>query len=83
MGSGAEYSGEYDGPITKEEVEAIEALEAVAEIWPKTLYLFSASGSLWVMKLQPDGTPKMLPDGGADQDQVITGINIENDGGDW
>ncbi|MDX2458703.1 MAG: hypothetical protein QNM00_01310 [Gammaproteobacteria bacterium] len=78
-----------DIDLTDEETKAIASLERVAKKWPKSLWLFSASGSLNVMKKREDGTKAYLqPDPQnrgepVDQDYSITTINIENDGGDW
>jgi hypothetical protein len=70
---------------TKEELRAITALRRVAKIWPDTLWLFSGSGSLWVMKKGPNGEHVVTPHGGMDPAFVVEGgsIPIDNDGGDW
>lgn len=71
---------------TKQEDDAIRSLQAVARIWPKSLWLFSASGSLHVMR-KSEG--KRAMEGGVrikngyDTSAVVTAIEIENDGGDW
>ena len=69
--------------LTKEEEAAVRSLKRLAKKWPKSLWLFSASGTLWVMKYKPDGERAM--DGfGVDQDYVLAKIDgIPNDGGDW
>jgi hypothetical protein len=69
--------------INADEKKAIAALKRVAKIWPKTLWLFSASGSLHVMKTDENGERVHLPDDGMDPDFVVDTINISNDGGDW
>lgn len=69
--------------ITKEEKLAIAALKRVAKKWPKSLWLFSASGTLWVMKKNADGQTVMLSTLGVDPDYAVDPIDIENDGGDW
>lgn len=74
--------------LTPEEKKAIAALKRVAKIWPKSLWLFSASGTLHVMRNGEDGNPVYehsdeVRDGGCDPDYSITTINIANDGGDW
>ena len=69
--------------ITKEEELAIKVLKRVAKKWPKSLWLFSASGTLCVMKKNADGQTMMLPTLGVDPDYVVDTIDIENDGGDW
>ena len=70
--------------LNDEEKKAINALKRVAKIWPESLWLFSASGDLFVMKNGPDGDRFMTSrEGGVDQDYIVDKINIENDGGDW
>ena len=73
--------------VSADEKRAIASLNRVAKKWPKSLWLFSASGTLWVMKCGADGKPVMTPtrigDGGTDPAYCITKIDIPNDGGDW
>jgi hypothetical protein len=69
--------------LDKEEKSAIESLKRVSKKWPKSLWLFSASGRLWVMKKSGEGTRVELETGGVDQKFIVAGIDIENDGGDW
>ena len=69
--------------LNDEEKKAIRALKRVAKKWPKSLWLFSASGSLCVMKKGPDGNCVMTPGGGVDQNYLVDSIYISNDGGDW
>lgn len=72
--------------LTKKEQKAIAALEKVSKIWPKSLWLFSGSGTLHVMRTGPDGAHMTIPgyrEGGIDPDYSITTIDIDNDGGDW
>lgn len=73
--------------LTQEEKRAIASLKKVAKQWPGTLWLFSASGTLCVMKKTADGkhgyggaNPSRT---GVDPDFTVDTINIENDGGDW
>lgn len=76
--------------LTPEEIKAIAALKRVAKIWPESLWLFSASSTLNVMKKR-DGEHIMKlgtstsrsSSGGVDPDYIIDTINIESDGGDW
>lgn len=68
---------------TSEEQKAIRALKRLARTWPKSLWLFSASGTLCVMRSRQDGNHHTTPDGGIDPDYVLESINIPNDGGDW
>lgn len=78
--------------LTDEERRAIASLRRLAKRWPKSLWLFSASGTLHVMRKSPDGGRPELPDksyssslGGTVTDVrfSITTIDIDNDGGDW
>ena len=68
--------------VTAEEARAIKSLERVAQNWPKSLWLFSASGTLHVMKYADNGDRMRVFDG-MDPDASVTTINISNDGGDW
>ena len=62
--------------LTKEEEKAIRSLERVAKKWPKSLKLFSQSGTLPVIKQHPEHPED-------DHGRVVDGISgIENDGGD-
>lgn len=68
--------------MTPEERLAINALKQLAETWPKSLWLFSANGHLWVMRYKENGERAM--DGtGMDRKYAIAEIHIDNDGGDW
>jgi hypothetical protein len=75
--------------ITKEEKAAIAALKRLAKKWPESLWLFSASGTMNVMKCDDNGERVYHPQGtyfdggGVDQDYCIDYIDIPNDGGDW
>jgi hypothetical protein len=69
------------GPMTED--QAIKALKRLAKRWPKSLWLFSASGSLCVMRTTKHGDPAATPRGGVDPDYIVDTINIPNDGGDW
>jgi hypothetical protein len=71
-------------PPTKKELEWIEDFKKLAKRCPKKLWLFSASGTLHVMKTPDDG--KEMLDGigsSVNQDNSIDTIGISNDGGDW
>jgi hypothetical protein len=68
---------------TAEEFAAISSLKRVSKKWPKSLWLFSASGSLLVMKKDKNGKKVIKKNGSVDQDYVIATIDIENDGGDF
>jgi hypothetical protein len=73
-------------PLTNEENKAIRALKKLEAIWPRSLWLFSASGSLCVMKKNADGEQAFRETArgdGVDQAFIVATIDIENDGGDW
>ncbi len=75
-----------DFELTEKEKKAIEALERVAKIWPASLWLFSASGTLCVMRKGENGKRAVDMAGGCesvDRDYIVTDISIDNDGGDW
>ena len=70
--------------LNKEEQTAIRRLKAVAKIWPKSLWLFSASGTLCVMQKDENGNIGITDNGAMDSDYIVDYIrNIPNDGGDW
>jgi len=69
--------------ITKEEQSAINVLKRLATRWPKTLWLYSASGTLCVMRINKHGKEAMTPNGYVDPAYRIDSIDIPNDGGDW
>ncbi len=72
--------------LTEKEKKAIAALNRAAKIWPDSLWLFSAAGTLCVMRKDADMEKVFLDgayQGGFDQDYVISTVDIENDGGDW
>ena len=71
--------------LTDEEKKAVRALKRVAKIWPKSLWLWSGSGSLWVMKNDSnDGyIERPTKDGRVNEECIIDSIDIPNDGGDW
>lgn len=71
-------------PMLKpDERRAINSLKRLAKRWPDSLWLFSASGSLCVMKLDVDGERYRTPDGGMEPAACVATIGIPNDGGDW
>ena len=65
------------------EQKAIRALKRLAAIWPNSLWLFSASGTLNVMKSGKYGEQVHGENGGIDPEYRITTVKIQNDGGDW
>lgn len=68
---------------TADERAAIATLKRLAKRWPKSLWLFSGSGSLCVMRSLQDGSRAHLPGDGMDPDYCLATIDIPNDGGDW
>lgn len=68
--------------MTSAERKAVEALHKIAKQWPKSLWLFSASGSLCVTQKRGGKRMETLG-GGYDEDYEVATISIENDGGDW
>jgi len=73
---------------TKKEQKAIDSLKRIAKKWPETMWLFSASGTLCVMRKGENGEQvttdiKKYGGGGMDQEYVLATIDIINDGGDW
>lgn len=62
--------------IIKQEQLAIELLRKTARHWPDSLWLFSANGTLYVMR-KHDGARIY------EADYIVDMIDIDNDGGDW
>jgi hypothetical protein len=74
--------------LTQDEIKAIRELKALAKTFPKSLWLFAASGSLHIMRTKPDGSRAMYEDNssgiGVNRDYIVETIQgIEVDGGDW
>lgn len=69
--------------MTKEERNAVRSLQRLAKRWPDTLWLFSASGSLCVLKMDENGERVKTTNQAVDQAHVVATIDIPNDGGDW
>ncbi len=70
-------------PVTKVELDWIKEFKKLAKKCPENLWIFSASGSLCIMKTPEDGN-EMRETGGFNQDNLIEIIRgIKNDGGDW
>lgn len=65
-------------------VQAIKELHRLAARWPKSLWVFAASGSFWVMQCGPDDKRKMcVTSEGYDPNASLAKIDIPCDGGDW
>ena len=69
--------------LTDEEKRAINTLKRLAKRWPKSLWLFSASGTLEVMRCNENGERVFNSRGCVDEKYIVTDIGIPNDGGDW
>ncbi|MBT8086000.1 MAG: hypothetical protein KJN72_12295 [Woeseia sp.] len=72
--------------LTAEEAKAIRALRRLEEIWPESLWLYSAGsyGKLCVMKKR-DGKQVVSGDDRHrtySQDGIVAEVDIMNDGGD-
>jgi hypothetical protein len=69
--------------LDAEERRAIATLKRLAKRWPSSLWLFSASGNLNVMRCNADGERAYGRNSSVDPDFIVEGIDIPNDGGDW
>lgn len=70
-------------PLSVEERRAIAALKRLAAQWPDSLWLFSANGTLNVMKKTPSRARATSDAGGYRPEFSVSTIQIESDGGDW
>jgi hypothetical protein len=68
---------------TDEERRSIDTMRRLARRWPRSLWLFSASGRLHVMRADEDGGHIHTPTDGVDPNYALATIDIPNDGGDW
>jgi hypothetical protein len=66
---------------TPEEAKAIRALKRLAKAWPPSLWLYSANGTLNVMRVA-EGERGFVR-GHVDRAYKVDTIAIPNDGGDW
>lgn len=70
--------------LTPEEKRAISRLKSLAKVWPKSLWLFSASGTLLIMRYGENGIEVMTDSGVFDHEYALSEcIDIPNDGGDF
>lgn len=69
-------------PATEAELKWIAEFKKLAKKCPKKLWLFSGSGTLYVMKTPKNGEQN-TETGGVNHDNILDTINIQNDGGDW
>lgn len=68
---------------TAKEAAIIKELKSLARHWPKSLWLYSANGTLCVMRAGPNGEKKQVGcDDDIDPAGLITTIKIPKDGGD-
>jgi hypothetical protein len=65
------------------EKKAIEEINNLEKIWPSSLWLFSASGTLHIMKCDKNGEKVFNSGGYVDIDYCVGEVSIMNDGGDW
>lgn len=77
-------------PEAISEEAAIRRLKALARVWPPSLWLYSADGTLCVMRLDDLGRRGVMENRpvnpgycGVDPDYIVDTIDIPNDGGDW
>lgn len=75
--------GERVRSVAMTEPQALSALARIAKRWPKSLWLWAASGSLHVMRCGEDGKRVMTSIGGVDPDYSVASIPLPCDGGDW
>jgi hypothetical protein len=71
--------------LTEDEKKAIRSLERLAKKWPKSLWLYSGNGSLFIIKNRSDGGCDNGFGKGVDPNCIVKelGKQIPNDGGDW
>jgi hypothetical protein len=70
--------------LTVEEAAVVDAIKALALRWPKSLWLLSCDGELYVMRKDANGNRSPLQfDGVFDPRYVVDHIDIENRGGSW
>lgn len=69
--------------LNRKERNAINSLKRLARRWPDSLWLFSASGTLHIMRTDELGRQVHLANDGVDPKYCVETVNIENDGGDW
>lgn len=69
--------------LSPDEQKAIKKLKELEKLWPESLWLFSANGTLWIMRFNKDGSTKVKSNGSFDQEAIVTAVNIPNDGGDF
>ena len=69
--------------LTREEQAAIRALTRLSSRWPRSLWLFAASGSMMVMRVDEHGERAENEHGGVDRRQIVGRVSIPCDGGDW
>lgn len=68
--------------LTPEERSAIASLQRAAQKCPKSLWLFSGAGRLYVMKKNADGE-RDYSDERVNSAYIVSELIIENEGGDW
>ena len=61
----------------------VRLLNRLVNIWPESLWVWSADGKLYLMHTGPDGERVMTDSGGVDDAYIVDAFNIPSDGGDW
>lgn len=62
----------------------LKRLQQVMDDAPEGIWLYAASGTLYVMSLGPDGDRLLTPEGDMDQSAILASIRTPQiDGGDW
>jgi hypothetical protein len=83
MNEDDDFEPDAKAMLTDEERRAIASLKRLAKRWPESLWLFSGSGMLCVMRAGPNGEHVHTANGGIDPNFHLDTIDISNDGGDW
>lgn len=65
------------------EKQAIATLMRLAKRWPKSLWLYAASGTTCIMRCKEDGSVAFTGSGGVDPAYEVCTVKIPSDGGDW
>ena len=69
--------------LPKREQRVFDLLTRLTNIWPDSLWLWSANGNLYLMRTGRDGERVMTSFGSVDDTYVVDVFNIPSDGGAW